>query len=237
MEENIIEPVLLRELTIIRHGESKANAGLDPQDDYAEYHDSSLSDLGILQAEKLRDYLADYGFNAVYSSGLRRAAQTAGVLAGKQNGKSIFILPSACEIGMDPEYKGQSLADIRALCPGVNVSLAEGVNPAAPLSVPDECPYEHEERYFERAKAVLDYMGGHYNSGEKIALVSHAGFLTYMIFRLLGFTDFQPRQDFRLSNTGMTRILFFKEGTNKYGDVIFDCVNERPHLKPDEYRV
>ena len=237
MEDNNVEPVLLRELTLIRHGESKANAGIDPQDDSAEHHDSSLSDFGLVQAEKLRDYLADYGFDAVFSSGLRRAAQTAAVIAEKQKDKSVSILPAACEIGMDTEYKGQSLEDLSALCPGVKISLATGVDPKTPLSVPDECPYEHEERYFERAKAVLDYMSEHFNSGEKAALVSHAGFLTYMIFRLLGFTDFQPRQDFRLSNTGMTRILFFKEGTNKYGDVIFDCVNERPHLKPDEYRV
>ncbi len=237
MEENNTEPVLLRELTLIRHGESTANAGIDPQGNFTEMHDPLLSASGEAQAEKLSAYLADYGFDAVFSSGLRRAAQTAAAVASRQTSRSIFVLPDACELGMPAEYRGHTFEQICALCPDVDVFRAPGTDPGALLSVPDETPYEHEERYFARARSVFDYMDAHFNSGEKIALVSHAGFLTYMIFSLLGFSDFQPRQDFRLSNTGLTRILFYKDSTNKYGEVIFDCVNERPHLKPGEYIV
>ena len=40
----------------------------------------------------------------------------------------------------------------------------------------------------------------------------------------------EPFYDFRLSNTGVTKIDFYEPGTNKYGDMVFDYVNRTGHL-------
>ncbi len=224
------EGILLRELLLIRHGESKANIEQADENDCAGQADSVLSERGIYQAAKLAEYLRDENPDAVFSSGLRRAVQTGAAVSALREDRKLYILPGACEINMPAGYPGQTMQGLKALCPGADISLAPDVDPAAPLCVPDPTPDENEERYFERAKEVVDYFAAHFSSGEKVALVSHAGFLTYIIFYLLGFRHVQPRQDFRLSNTGITRILFFEPGTNRYGDVIFDCVNERRHL-------
>ncbi len=216
--------ILLRELLLIRHGESLANIS------EGEALDSALSPRGFIQARSLGEYLAGEKIDAVFSSGLRRAVQTGAeiVTAGKM--QTLGILPCACEIGMDPSYEGQNLDSLKRLCPGIDITLAGGVDSATPFSVPDPTPGEYEERYFRRAGELLDYFASRFTNGEKIALVSHAGFLTYVIFYLLGFRYVQPNRDFRLTNTGITRILFFEPGTNTYGDVIFDCINERKHL-------
>ena len=224
------EGVLLRELLLIRHGESRANVSLADENDYIGQVDSVLSERGAYQAAKLGEYLQEERPDAVFSSGLRRAVQTGAAVCALREDRKLYILPCACEIGMPQDYPGQTIEALRTLCPGADISLAPDIDTLTPLSVPDSAPGEYEERYFERSKEVLDYFAAHFNSGEKIALVSHAGFLTYIIFYLLGFRHVQPRQDFRLSNTGITRILFFEPGTNQYGDVIFDCVNERKHL-------
>ncbi len=224
------ESVLLRELFLIRHGESLANIGIADPGNLDETQDPVLSPLGEEQAAKLGEWAKTAGLDAVYSSGLRRAAATAGEAALNSADRRLFILPDLCEIGINPDYPGQSLKDLAALCPGVKACLAEGIDEDTGVVVPDPTPKEFEERYFERARKVFEYFENMYNSGEKIALVSHAGFLTYMIFYLIGYRDRQPAYDFRLSNTGITRILFYEPGTNQYGDVIFDCVNERKHL-------
>ena len=39
-----------------------------------------------------------------------------------------------------------------------------------------------------------------------------------------------PSFDINFSNTGVTRIIFYKPGTNKYGDIIFDYINSTSHL-------
>ncbi len=222
--------ILQRELLLIRHGESLANAARDGDDDGGELIDSVLSEKGEAQARALGEFYKSETIDTVFASGLKRAVQTAGALASKQANNCVNILPYACEIGMPVDYPGQSIESLSALRSDVSLRLADGVDPAEPFSVPDPTPGDFEERYFERAKRVLDYMDDRFNGGERVALVSHAGFLTYIIFYLLGFRDMQPKQDFRLSNTGVTRILFYEPDTNKYGDVIFDCVNDRSHL-------
>lgn len=228
MEENNI----LRELYLIRHGESFCNVEGYEAQGIAEKNDPLLTEKGKEQAERLGSFFKDTDtkFDAVYSSGLRRTVMTANEILRYQNGLKLNILPELCEIGIMPEYTGQSLEGLKELCGAAET--AECVEDDTCLCVPDETPGQAEYRYFQRVQRVLEYIYGKYTGGEKVALVSHAGFLTYIIFYLIGFRDNQPSYDFRLTNTGVTKIIFYKPGTNRYGDMIFDCINERKHL-PD----
>ena len=224
MSEGYIE----RQLYLIRHGESRCNIeGYEPvsQD---EKNDSVLSAAGEEQADKLGIYLADTDFAAVYSSGLKRAVMTAdGIL--RHRDAPFYILPPLCEIGITPDYAGADIEELRSFCK--NARFAVGYENVSSTVIPDETPGDFEERYFERAGEVLDYCAKNYTGGEKIALVSHAGFLTYIIFYILGYRDAQPRFDFRLRNTGITKITFYTPGTNSYGDIVFEYINDYSFLR------
>lgn len=219
--------IVEREIYLIRHGESSANIAESEIKDLTEKADSLLTEKGVQQALALGRSLSGTEFSGIYASGLRRAVMTADSIAAFQK-TGVKILPPLCEIGIEPEYNGLNLEQLKLL--SGNVTLAEGYNDPENLLVPDETPGDFEERYFMRAGSVLDYCAK-YTGGEKIALVSHAGMLTYIIFYILGYRDKEPAYDFRLSNTGITKILFYKPGTNKYGDIIFECVNDTAHLK------
>ena len=175
------EGKILRELFLIRHGESRGNAGIEGEG-LADSVDPLLTELGVLQAEKLGVYWRDKeAFDAVYSSGLRRAVETArGLIEHQPHELNLNIFPDICEVGVSPEYQGMRLDDLKELCPGAVIS--EGYENCEKLVVPDETPGENEERYFKRAETVLGYLGERYTEGEKIAVVSHAAFLTYIIF-------------------------------------------------------
>jgi hypothetical protein len=46
----------------------------------------------------------------------------------------------------------------------------------------------------------------------------------------MGFTTETPFYDINFANTGITRVIFYKKGTNPYGDVVFDYINNTEHL-------
>ena len=223
------EGIILRELFLIRHGESRGNAGIEGEG-LADSADPCLTELGVSQAEKLGVYLRDkIEFDAVYSSGLRRAVETArGVIENQTRELPLNVFPDICEIGVPPDYQGMSIDGLKELCPGAVIS--DGYKDCESLVVPDETPGENEERYFNRAKTVLDYFEARYTKGEKIAVVSHAAFLTYLLFYIMGYRDREPSYDFTLANTGLTRIIFYEPGSYPYGDIAFECVNDLRHL-------
>lgn len=68
---------------LIRHGESTG----DVEGRYGGAYDDDLSEKGITQAQALADKLSDSGIQIIFSSPLKRAQQTAKILASKLNCK------------------------------------------------------------------------------------------------------------------------------------------------------
>ena len=220
---NAAAPVILRELYLIRHGQSLGNIDGIPADvGLADREDPPLSPLGAEQAALLSRFYAETAFDAVYSSALQRAMQTAaGLLAAKATPQPLRIEPLLTEIGVDPAFEGRPREELLRLCP-----LPEF--PQGPL-IQSNAVHD-EAAAFARARALFDKLFAQYQNGEKIALVSHAGILTFLIFELIGYHNHQPF-DFRLNNTGVTHVIFYQPGTNPYGDMVFECVNDRSHLQ------
>lgn len=221
-------PVVELELYLIRHGQSMGNAGYDKEDlTLKEQHDPLLTAEGLGQADLLGRYLSNTDFDHIYSSGLIRAICTAdGLLRHQPSNKNVNILPILSEIGISPEYKGICLEEMKEFCK--YAVLAEGVNKNGPMV--HHSSSENEPEIFERAENVIKYMRSRYHSAEKVAVVAHAGFLTNLIFRIMGFTQ-APVFDISIKNTGITKVVFYKSGTNRYGDIVFECINETAHLK------
>ena len=114
------------EFWVVRHGESTWNAG----GRYQGQTDVPLSAVGLLQAACLAERLTGQAFDAVYSSDLTRARQTAGAVAERLAGApAVQLSPELREIDVGeltglvvteireryPEYLTALLASIRTL--------------------------------------------------------------------------------------------------------------------------
>ncbi len=223
------KPIIELELYIIRHGESMGNIGYNGRTDLTlkEGVDPVLSDKGINQAIAAGQHLADTDFDAVYSSALMRAVRTAGEIIKKQpTPKTLYVHPVYTEIGIPEEYHAVSLEELRKLCQ--TVAIADGVDPESRLM--ESTSGNDEKGMFERGKRAIEYLRSKYNNGEKIAVISHAAFITYMVFYTMGYTEKVPAFDIDFNNTGITKVKFYKKGTNKYGDIVFEYINSTAHL-------
>lgn len=223
-EKNIVE----LEIYLIRHGQSNGNAGIAVHEipTLQDMADPFLTETGIQQAENLGAYLSDINFDAVYSSALLRAERTATEVIKKQKEKKpLWLLPLLTENGMGEEYKGAPY-DIKIINPDAVLA------PDLPSDTPLMCySSKNDDRdHFLRAGKAIEYLRSHHRNGEKICVVSHAAFITHIVFYLMGLKEV-PLFDINFSNTGITKIIFYKPGTNPYGDIIFDCINSTTHLK------
>ncbi len=64
-------------IILVRHGESEANAMDKSQGNKDEWEDTSLTEKGRIQAKKVSERLMRQKIDLIYSSGLKRAKQTA----------------------------------------------------------------------------------------------------------------------------------------------------------------
>ncbi len=224
-----IKPVVELELYIIRHGESMGNIGYGGRTDLTlrEGADPLLTEKGINQAIAAGKHLSEIDFDAFYSSALMRAVRTAGeIIKSQKKEKPLFIHPDFSEMGIPEDYHAVSFEELRELCP--TAEIADGVDPQSRLM--ESNAGSDEKGLFERAERAIKYLRSKYMNGEKVAVVSHAAFITYIIFHIMGYTDKVPAFDIDFNNTGITKVVFYKEGTNKYGDIVFNYINSTAHL-------
>ena len=222
------KPIIELELYIIRHGESLGNAGYGGRTDLTlkEGTDPVLSEKGLAQAIAAGEFYANTCFDAVYSSPLLRAARTAAeILKSQSETMPHYILPDICEVGIPPEYKGVEIDEIQEFSP--TAVYADGVDPSETRMRYDG--HETAEKLFTRTRFVVDYFRNRYSNGEKIALVSHAAFITNLVFYVMGLDKEKPCFDLDFYNTGVTRLIFYKHGTYKWGDTVFGCINDTSH--------
>ena len=222
------KPIKELELYIIRHGQSHGNIeritdGLS----HEELHDPRLTELGKNQAVACGERFKNTAFDAVYSSALLRAVETATEIIKKQPiEKTLKVLPYLTEAGVSPEYSHSSFTEINKI--NKNAILADDIDPTQSLFYYNSTSDESD--LFERAQKALEYIKSHQKQGEKIAIVSHAAFITYLVFSLMGYKKECPLYDLDFKNTGVTKVTIYKKGTNKYGDIVFEYINDTSHL-------
>lgn len=225
-----VKPVVELELYLIRHGQSMGNAGYGRDNlTLKEQNDPLLTEKGLMQADLAGQYLSNIDFDHIYSSGLIRAISTAdGILRYQKTSKPVNILPVLSEVGIAPEYDGITVEEMKEFCK--TAVLADGIGENDPRVY--HSTFENESEMFDRAKTVVEYLRSRYTGGEKVAVVAHAAFLTILIFYIMGFKE-APLFDISIQNTGITKVILYKKGTNKYGDTVFDCINATSHLGTD----
>jgi len=226
------KPVIELELYLIRHGQSRGNVGFDNEEvAFTELNDPRLTPLGTMQAKKAGKYLENVEFDACYSSPLVRTVITANeIISFQKEKKTLNVLPLVTEVAVEEVYKGRTIDELREFCD--TAVVADGFNEEDGLLFYN--PRENEKPIFERAEKAVSYLRSRYKNGEKVLVAGHAAFGTVMIFHIMGYTQ-SPVYDIEITNTGITHIIFYKEGTNRFGDIVFDSINDTKHFCiPDE---
>lgn len=221
------KPIVELDLYIIRHGESVGNAGYGRDNlTLKESQDPILTEKGISQARAAGEFLRETQFDIAYASPMLRAAQTATEILNQQPKKlQLNLMPELCEVGIAPEYKGVELDEILNFCP--DAVYAEGTKTDETRMRYDK--HETPDKVNARAEFVFNYIRSRYKNGEKVMLVSHAAFITNLVFYIMKLHNTNLTFDIDYYNTGITRVTYYKPGTYKWGDTVFRYINDTSH--------
>lgn len=203
-------------LYLIRHGKQNTDlCNLDVE----------LSAEGVLQAELLRDRMKHYEIDALYSSNLLRARQTAEII-NKELWLPIEIREDVKEIcfgnleGMSDEYNDTHFTDFKA----------------KQMDMLEDIPYpggENGTSVFERSMPVIEEL---VHCGKKnIVVVTHGGVIRSLLAALFGKN--QARRNLfavSLENTSITQLVYQPERDRFY----LQRFNDYAHLEghPKLYR-
>jgi broad specificity phosphatase PhoE len=154
------------ELWIIRHGETEWSAS----GQHTSRTDIPLTNQGRMRAERLREYLQDTKFDAVFVSPMQRARETCEIAGfGAQ-----AVVNDGLKEWNYGIYEGKTTSEIRADVPGWSVWKDEIVGG------------ETVEHVGERADAVIAQAFAAAPGGGKVALFAHAHILRILAARWIG---------------------------------------------------
>ena len=195
---------------LVRHGETEWNRMAKTQGRM----DISLSETGYAQAGRLAERLLPESITAIYSSDLKRAYNTARVLA---DGLKVDVNVSAglremdfgCWEGMDFESIKKEYSHIHRLW----------------IKSPNKAKIPGGEELIEVQSRSISVTHGilALHKGERVALVSHGITLKCLIFGLLGI-DLGNLSKIRLDNCSVSIIEFRND---RY---VLDTLNDTCHL-------
>ena len=161
-------------ILLLRHGQSTWNA----QGRWQGWADPPLSAAGRTQAAAAAVLLADEGIEAVASSDLRRARETADIIAAALGHEHVLIEPGIRERDVG-EWSGLTRADIDARWPGMLTAWRTGRLRSLPGGEGD---------INDRVIAGIDRILG--QVGDKVTLaVTHGGVIRGLVRHLGGDPD------------------------------------------------
>lgn len=190
-------------LILIRHGETAWNRATRIQG----HTDISLSPLGLAQAERLAQALADEPLAAIYSSDLSRARQTAEALARVQD------LPVRLDAGLRERafgrFEGLSWDEITEGYPEESARWRRR-EPDFPVGGGESLTVFSARCLGAARRAAAQH------PGESIALVAHGGVLD-CLYRAATRVALEAPRSWQLANATVNRLLATAEGFTLVG--------------------
>lgn len=191
-----------QEILLIRHGQSTANASGVWQGQM----EFPLSEKGRQQARLAGEALSGERIDAIYSSPLSRAFETAEIIARQTR------FPG--EVSPVPELMERA----GGLLEGTTSEQRLARNPELMekfLSIPEEERWtlvgaETDEEVLERFETAVARILGRHGAGERVLVVSHGGCMRAFLRQVFGPRALPGRQ--RLPNTSITRIEWSTNG-------------------------
>lgn len=158
-------------LYLIRHGQTQWNKLRKIQG----HHDIMLNEEGQHQARMLAAGMADRPVARIYSSGLKRAQETAQAIATQQQ-VQVTVLEALKEVDFG-EWEGMTYAEIKAKDPDRYQRWR--INPVV-ASPPGG---ENQTQIFKRCKTVIETILS--EATTDVAIVSHGAMLAHLVAFLL----------------------------------------------------
>ncbi|NLE98929.1 MAG: histidine phosphatase family protein [Propionibacterium sp.] len=167
-------------LIVLRHGETQWNRERRMQG----VADVELNDAGLAQAREAAEELAGYRFDAVYSSPLRRASETARIVAAP-HGLPLQLDARLSEINVG-SWAGRTAEEVREEFPGQQELYFAGQD------YHRSAEGESAAQVGDRAEAAVADIAGAHPTGT-VLVVSHGYFAQLLVSRLLGLEGFGNR--------------------------------------------
>ena len=177
-----------KEIYLIRHAQSEANAAID-LDNPTHYYDSQITSFGKKQAMKAKKILKDISFDLMLCSPLTRTLQTFSLIFPKPI-KNTLILPfvrehldASCDVGRQPKV-------LKNEFPNLNFSHVKEFWWNNDKFIDEK--KINRESIQDLDKRVLMFKDWLKKRPEKkIALVSHGTFISRIIYFHLGNCEFE----------------------------------------------
>ncbi len=187
----------------IRHGETAWNKDTRIQGQL----DISLNETGRWQAERTAQALQDEDLDAIYSSDLARARETAEAIALAQQ------RPLATHTGLRErcfgEFQGKTWSELETHFPDSALAWRK--------RVPDFAPAGGESLLQLRERVVSTFAElAERHVGQQIAIVAHGGVLD-ILYRAATQLDLQAPRSWKLGNAAINRVLWSPEGFSLVG--------------------
>lgn len=195
-------------IIVVRHGQSEGNANGVIQGRL----DFGLSDLGWRQAEATAARLARERVDRVIASPLRRAWDTATVIAG-----ALGLVAEARDELLEYDIgaiSGLTGRQVRERFPGIVAAYQRGERPRFPGE-------EGREEFLLRVSALLR---DHRDADETVVAVAHGGVVGALCYAALGLDYGRPGM-FRVANCSVTEF-----ARDRSGRVVLQRVNDTCHL-------
>jgi len=201
----------LSRIFLVRHGNTRANS----TERFWGRTDVELSAHGLKQAEQLRDRLSSEKIDTIYTSNLRRASITAGIIASHHEAE-IITCPELQEINFG-KVEGLTFTEINQRYPELVDTW---------LSREPGFRFPEGESVGEFNKRVTKFLGilTKHTTEESILIVAHSGTLRLLICNLLGIEPRYWRQ-FRVDLASLSMLETYHQGA------ILNSINDVSHLK------
>jgi broad specificity phosphatase PhoE len=195
-------------IIIARHGETTDNI----EGRISGQSDCPLTETGQRQAQALAERLATEELEAVYTSPLRRASDTAAIVAAPHK-LPVAVEPDLCEIGMGG-WEGRLLSDIEQEDPQLVARWRQ--RPSANLP-PDGEPLE---QLADRVERTMRKHAGWHNG--TIVWCAHGALTGVFLCRLLG-VELDRRRQVHTDNASVTELDVLDDV------VVLRSLNDRHH--------
>ena len=162
----------MTEIILVRHGETEWNVS----ETYRGRADVALDEVGVKQAELLGGYLGDWKLDAIYSSPLRRARDTANAIARHHN-LSVQVASGLTDLDYG-SWQGLPDAEVKRLYPDLHQGWRTSPHR---VTMPGG---ESLGDVAERTRGVVSEAVSRYQGS--VALVSHRVVNKVLICSLLG---------------------------------------------------
>ena len=175
-------------IILIRHGLTDWNE----EGRWQGNEDIPLNTTGIAQAQALGRRLASWPIESLYSSDLRRAAQTAAIL-----GEAVDLQPIH-----DPSWRERDVGAFQGLTwEEIKVQFPKEYHEMG-VGIFDPPQGEDSHALYDRAVTAFSSLAARH-SGQMIAVVSHGGFLHTTLLHILGLPVGQYNRLSLRGNTGI----------------------------------